>query len=242
MLEAPHKSQMKGELVVLVGCGSMALEAAEYINSLNKVSKSKITISDILIDPDKNNRFNEMKLIFEGLPKISYKLEEIKEKNNKKFLIAIGDSEAKSKIFAEIKKHNFSFKTIIHPSAQVSKFAKIEEGSIICPYVFIGPFSTICTNTIINVGTIIGHDVKIMESSVISPHCDINGGSKIGKAVFIGAGSIIDPGIEVGNFSKISSGTIIKKNVDAGSFTFGNPTKSIKFFNKHNGEILFKKK
>ena len=106
----------------------------------------------------------------------------------------------------------------------------INNGVIVCPYVFIGANSVIEANSVLNVRATIGHDVKIGKSSVISPHANLNGKSKCGDASFIGAGAVIDPGCSIGDYSKVSSGSIVKGNFGDGFLLSGNPAKGRKMF------------
>ena len=54
------------------------------------------------------------------------------------FFIAIGDVIIREKIYKYLKEKQYKLGTLIHPTAYISKWSKIEAGSIICPFSTIG--------------------------------------------------------------------------------------------------------
>lgn len=76
------------------------------------------------------------------------------------------------------------------------------------------------TNTIIGYNTtILAHEYLIKEYRL--------GEVVIGDEVLIGANSTILPGVTIGDKATISAGTLVHKDVPAGSFVGGNPMKVI---------------
>ena len=118
----------------------------------------------------------------------------------------------------------------MHPTAWVASNAKIEEGSIICPFSFIGPNAHISPNCVVNVRATIGHDVKLGASTVICPHADLNGASVCGEVSFVGAGSIFDPSTSIGRYSQVTSGSVVKQKFGDGFLVTGSPAKGRQMF------------
>ena len=76
------------------------------------------------------------------------------------------------------------------------------------------------TNTIIGYNTtILAHEYLIKEYRL--------GPVAIGDNVLIGANTTILPGVEIGDEAVVSAGTLVHKDVPAGSFVGGNPMKII---------------
>lgn len=67
--------------------------------------------------------------------------------------------------------------------------------------------------------TILAHEYLIKEYRL--------GEVKIGDEVMIGANSTILPGVEIGDGAIVSAGTLVHKDVPAGSFVGGNPMRII---------------
>ncbi len=215
--------------LILVGSGDFALELSEYIVERNNdLSHDNFIISDVISQT--KARLPEICSVLGYTPLHHVKHETVKEKEKKHALICLGSAEDRNRIYIELKKNKFSFGTFIHKTAWLASSSKINEGVIVCPYVFIGANSIIGSNTALNVRTTIGHDVNIGESSVISPHVNLNGNSHCGNASFIGAGAIMDPSSSVGNFTKVSSGSIVKGSFGNGFLLSGNPAKGRQMF------------
>ncbi|MEX2461595.1 MAG: acyltransferase [Paenibacillaceae bacterium] len=79
----------------------------------------------------------------------------------------------------------------------------------------IGDNSIIGYNT-----TILAHEYLIQEYRLGEVH--------IGSNVMIGANSIILPGVTIGDYAVIGAGTVVHKDVAAGSFVAGNPLQVIR--------------
>ncbi|WP_369126513.1 acyltransferase [Virgibacillus profundi] len=79
---------------------------------------------------------------------------------------------------------------------------------------------TIGTNSIIGYNTtMLAHEYLIKEYRI--------GDVIIGNEVLIGANSTILPGVTIGDKAVVSAGTLVHKDVPAGSFVGGNPMKII---------------
>jgi sugar O-acyltransferase (sialic acid O-acetyltransferase NeuD family) len=142
------------------------------------------------------------------------------------YLIAIGGPNQKTKVVNHLRRKGAKFVTLIHPTAQVSEFTSIGEGSIICPNAEISPnvnVGNFCT--ILNAG--IGHDVLIGDFTTISGGCFLNGGVKVGVGVFVGCGALIVPNRCIGDGAKIGIGSVVINNVAKETSVFGNPAKKI---------------
>jgi acetyltransferase-like isoleucine patch superfamily enzyme len=81
--------------------------------------------------------------------------------------------------------------------------------------IFIGNNSIIGYNT-----TILAHEYLVHEYRLGEVH--------IGSNVMIGANSIILPGVTIGDYAVVGAGTVVHKDVAAGSFVAGNPLQVIR--------------
>lgn len=80
--------------------------------------------------------------------------------------------------------------------------------------IFVGRNTVIGYNT-----TILAHEYLIKEYRL--------GEVEIGNEVMIGANSTILPGVRIGDHAIVSAGTVVHKDVPAGSFVGGNPMQVI---------------
>jgi sugar O-acyltransferase (sialic acid O-acetyltransferase NeuD family) len=119
------------------------------------------------------------------------------------------------------KKYQFSFPSVIAPSAYVSVHSSVGEGTIVMPGALVMPGVRIGRNCIINSKSLIEHDVEVMDNCHISTAAIINGGSVIGEKSFVGSGAILKQGVLVGSEAFVGMGTVLKRNLEAGERYLG---------------------
>ena len=116
----------------------------------------------------------------------------------------------RKKIYNKIKKMGFSFKSVLHPGAIISKYAQISEGSQVLAGAIIQTDTFIGVNSIINTGSKIDHDCNIGDHCHIAPGCVLCGHVKISDMVFLGSGSTVVPGAELKTQKFYKANSMIK--------------------------------
>lgn len=149
-------------------------------------------------------------------------------KNSHDFFVAIGDNGTRSKFQNHLLKEDFSIISLIHPSAIISKFSKIGQGSIVMAGSIINSNVTIGQGTIINTNSSVDHDCNIGDFVHISPGVTIGGTSSIGSYTWIGLGSNIINNITIGSDCVIGAGSNVLSDIEMNIIAFGNPCVSIK--------------
>jgi sugar O-acyltransferase (sialic acid O-acetyltransferase NeuD family) len=159
---------------------------------------------------------------------------EVAEKSNtsdykgQSVIIAVGDCKIRKKIASDLKSE---FVSTIHPSAVVSKYAKVGEGSQIFANAVLNPGAVLGNHVIINTGAIVEHDCKIGDFVHLSPNSCIGGGVTIGTCTHIGLGASIIQGITIGNNVIIGAGAVVVTDIPDNCTAVGIPAKPIKFHN-----------
>jgi len=132
---------------------------------------------------------------------------------NTYFLITVGQIKnysVRKKISKILKQNNAKLATVISPLAYVSKYASVEEGSIIMNHSVVNAKSRIGKNCIINTKSNIEHGVLIEDYCHISTCAVVNGDVIIKKGSFIGSNATISNGVLIEENSIISAGKFIK--------------------------------
>lgn len=120
---------------------------------------------------------------------------------------------------------NYNIFTFIHPTAFVSKNAKIGKGVIIYPLCNIDQGVTIEDGCILLNSTIVAHDTTIGKCSYLAPGACLSGFVQVGELSFIGASSTITNNIVIGKNSTIGIATCLTKSIPENSFAIGSPFK-----------------
>lgn len=140
-----------------------------------------------------------------------------------KLIISIGDNLIRKKLAESLDVDEYL--TAIAPSAIISPFAKIKEGSVVMQGSIIQSCAQIGAHVIINSGASIDHDCVIGDFSHISPHATLCGNVTIGEGTWIGAGTVIKQGVKIGNWTTIGAGSVVVADIPDGVTAYGNPCK-----------------
>lgn len=128
-------------------------------------------------------------------------------------IITVGQIKSASiriKLFDLVIKSGFYLPSIISPTAYVSKYSKIGNGTIVMGNAIVNANSSIGDNCIINSKALIEHDCFISNHCHISTNAIINGGVKIGSKCFIGSNVTTKNNITINENSFIKAGSIVK--------------------------------
>ena len=105
--------------------------------------------------------------------------------------VSIGNNKFRSELIERLAKAGYQIPILIHPTAYVSKSAKIAKGTVIEPKAIVNANAVISTGCIISVGAIVDHDATV------------------GKYSHVNAGAIVKSGVEVLDFIKLEPGQVV---------------------------------
>lgn len=150
--------------------------------------------------------------------------------NNMNFLLTMGDNAIRTAVAQKLRNKGGQVPALVHPTAIISRFAKIEEGVCISAFSYVQADSSIGQDTIILSG------VNISHNNIIGKGCFIAGGATVGAYttvsdfVFIGQGvlTISSKVKNIGEGAYIGAGSLITKSIVSSDIVAGRPAKSIK--------------
>ena len=118
--------------------------------------------------------------------------------------------------------------SILHPSAQVSKFSVVANGCFVAATAVLAAGSDLAVGVIVNHGAVVDHDVEVGAFSHIAPNATLGGRSRVGQRVFIGAGAVILPSISVADDITVGAGSVVLSDLlQAGTYA-GSPARKIR--------------
>jgi len=126
-------------------------------------------------------------------------------------IVTVGQIRSNSlrvKLFDLIKSLGYNIPTIISPLAYVSKYANVDQGTVIHHHALVNANANIGKNCIINTKALIEHDVRVEDNCHISTGAIINGGVVVKANVFYGSNATCKEMIEIEGF--IKAGSIVK--------------------------------
>lgn len=145
------------------------------------------------------------------------------------YVVAIGNNKIHVSKSKEIIKKGGRMPTLIHPKAEVSKYARIGQACIIHALTYIWTEAEIGDFSIISPAVIIAHHTKIGEGCFIANGCRIGAGIDIAERVFIGMGATVMTGVKkIGRNAIIGAGSVVIRDVEEKSVVAGVPAKFVK--------------
>lgn len=127
------------------------------------------------------------------------------------------------------------FVSVLHPKAIVSKFSKINVGTVIMASAVINSDVVIGKHCIINTASIVEHDCIIEDFAHISPNASLAGGVHVGEGTQVGIGAIIIQEIKIGKWVTIGAGAVVINDIPDYAVVVGNPARIIKYNQVENG-------
>lgn len=142
------------------------------------------------------------------------------------FIIAIGNSKVREKIYKNLK--TAKWYTAIHPNASISSIgAKIGFGTVIMSNAVINTDTIIGKHCIINSSSTVEHDNNLSDFVHVSVGAKLAGHVTVGKHTWIGVGSTIINDISVCDNCMIGAGAVVIRNIKKSGTYVGVPAKFI---------------
>lgn len=205
------------EKIIIIGAGGHASEIVEYIENIN-LSKYASTVKyDIVgvIDDDFQN-FSKYQYTYKYLGTITNH----EYQKNISYVIGIANLKYRKSIVENFLNNGCKFINIIHPTAMISKTAKIGLGNVISHNVSIGPMANIGNFNVINSRVTIGHDSSIQDFNFLSPVVALGGNTSLESHNLIGTSACTIPGISIGSSNTVMAGMVINKSIENNQVVF----------------------
>ena len=140
-------------------------------------------------------------------------------------IVAIGNNGIRLDKSKYLIANGFELATLVHPSSTISKYAKLDEGSVVMAGAVINPFVSVGMSSIINTACSIDHDCVLGEGVHISPGVHIAGGVSIGDLCWLGIGAVVKQYIEISHSVVVGAGAVVVNNIDPNLLVKGIPAK-----------------
>jgi sugar O-acyltransferase (sialic acid O-acetyltransferase NeuD family) len=146
------------------------------------------------------------------------------------YAVAFGNNKLRTNIMNHIRERGGITPSLIHNSAEISKYAEVGIGVYIQPKAVIWTKVKIEDDCIVSPLTLICHHSILKKGSLLSNLSTIGSNIIVEEQVFIGMGSTIMTGIKkIGKNSIIGAGSVVIRDVSPNTVVAGVPAKFIKF-------------
>jgi sugar O-acyltransferase (sialic acid O-acetyltransferase NeuD family) len=210
---------MKEKKICIIGTGGFGRETLTCL--IDSISSTESKIAEIAVFMTPDNDYNEPVIM--GIPVIRDS-EFVAE--NYRIVAAIGDPKTRKKVISKLPPET-EYTTIIHPSATISKWVEIGEGSIITAGTILTCNIKIGKHAHLNLHATIGHDCIIGDFFTAAPAVNISGKCEFGDCVYFGTNSSVREGIKICNNVTVGMGGIVVKNIIDEGIYIGNPVRKL---------------
>lgn len=207
--------------IVIVGAGSWGVRLAHYI-----ISDKQFDVVGFLDD------YKPIGESVNNIPVIGSISSAKKLFIKKKFdyyIIAIGYAhfDKREMIYQSLKDQGIPPAIFIHSTVYVDSTAKIGDGTVICPGVFIDMAVEVKENVYLGTQSHLSHNSIVDSSSYIGPSVVIAGDCYVAKKCMLGVGAILRDGLTITDNVVIGTGAVVVKNIDKSGTYIGVPAKII---------------
>ena len=134
----------------------------------------------------------------------------------------------REKLYHIYKDAGFSFKTIVSPTARISRTAVIGEGTIVQDGVNVSSHTKIGDFVKLNTMSNVMHDCNVGNFTTIAPNVCILGRISIGENCYIGANATVLPDVKIVGGTTIGAGATVLKTIEEKGVYIGTPTRLLK--------------
>ena len=140
-----------------------------------------------------------------------------------RFLLAIGDIEARRRTSQSLAQRGGQFASYTHPTAMIARTATIGQGAVIYPYATVSNEAQLDDHVHLNYYASVGHDAKVGRYCLLAPYATLNGFCVLEEDVYVSTHATVVVGQRVGARSKISANSAVMRDVPTDSMVFGVP-------------------
>lgn len=204
--------------ILIAGTGGFSKEVLSLITDLGRYN-------EVLgfIEPDEIFSANKLPASIMGKPIFPYSsvnsIEHIVS-------IAIGNSKIREKVTSQLPS-DIEYITLIHPSAVISQWVELGEGSVVCAGSIITCEIKIGKHAHLNLNTTIGHDCIIGNYFTSAPNVNVSGNCIFSNHVYFGTSSCVKQGVSICENVTIGMGAVVTKNILSPGIYIGSPAKQL---------------
>jgi sugar O-acyltransferase (sialic acid O-acetyltransferase NeuD family) len=139
--------------------------------------------------------------------------------------VGIGNATARMRLLQQIKALGHPLPLIVHPSAYVSRFARLGAGTVIFPQAAVNAGALLGDGCIVNTGATVDHDCQLADGVHVCPGAHLAGDVHVGARCWIGIGACVREGMRIGADACVGAGGVVVTHIPSGLTVTGVPAR-----------------
>lgn len=119
------------------------------------------------------------------------------------------------------------FVSVVHPTAVVSRHARVGRGTVVGPHATLMPGATVGDHCSLRASASVGHDCVVEDFCYLGPNSTLAGRSVMRRGAHLGPNASVLEGRTVGAHAVVGLGTSVLKDVGESDVVFGCPARRI---------------
>ena len=141
-------------------------------------------------------------------------------------LVAVAEPAIRRRIVARLPATT-TYATLIHPTAVVSDWVEIGEGSIIAAGVVLTCNIRLGRHAQLNLHVSVGHDCEIGAFFTAAPGARLSGGCQVGADVYVGTNAALRQNLTIAADVTVGMGSVVVKSIAQSGVYAGNPLRRL---------------
>jgi sugar O-acyltransferase (sialic acid O-acetyltransferase NeuD family) len=143
-------------------------------------------------------------------------------------LVAIGNNHIRQAKLLELQTAGANLATLIHPSATLSRYARLGAGSVMFAGAVVNADAQVGMGAILNTGCSVDHDCRLGDAVHISPGARLAGGVQVGDLSWIGIGASVRQLVCIGHSVQVGAGAVVVADIAPSLTVVGVPARSLR--------------
>jgi len=209
--------------VVIIGAGGFGREVLDIIDAINQ-QKPQYEVLGYIVDP----QYGSPGTVINDKPILGAFDWLAGHADSVSAICGVGPSHQRYNLVRRAEAVGCRFVSIIHPSAILTRWVRLGEGTIITAGCILTNQIWVGRHVHLNLACTVGHDVHLGDFATLAPGVHLSGNVTLAEGCYIGTGANIIEKLQIGRWSIVGAGSTVTKDVPANTTAVGVPARIIK--------------